>query len=286
MKNIQFLSSILMIGLLVSCGGNKSEKTGSESMKPETTTVSGDLGSCFTVVDRTYKITDNGGWNKLLTVELERTDSPLPFEITPNTEIRSYSYSMSRPFIQVGFGIEFLDEDGNVLNKVSASSSGLSASYNPDEAVDLVKLKSGEKGSIRFSVDSAAENATQFRISSSYTENEGYKSSSSSSSVGNDEVIEELSVIDADDDDDDDVDSSSDNDVDEFLAAYENYINNYISLIKKAKTGDAAAIADAASLLSDANEYGEKLQKMKSELTSSQLAKFNKLHQKLLKAVQ
>lgn len=71
-----------------------------------------------------------------------------------------------------------------------------------------------------------------------------------------------------------------------FLGAYEKYIDKYIALMKKAKDGDYSAMADAATLMSDAQDYGEKLQKMSGSLTPTQLAKFQKLQQKLLKAAQ
>ena len=80
--------------------------------------------------------------------------------------------------------------------------------------------------------------------------------------------------------------SSTDSDFDEFLTAYENYVNKYISIMQKAKNGDYSAIAEATTLMQEAEEYGEKLQKMSGSLTSAQLAKFQKLQQKLLSAAQ
>lgn len=286
MKQFKLLSTLFLIGLLASCGGKKgdSENSGSEMMEPETTMVSGDLGACFTVVEREYKITDNGGWGNMLTVELERTNAPLPFELTSSTEVATFGHSMSKPFIKVGFGIEFLDIDGNVLGKVSATGSGLSASYDPDEAVDLVKLKPGEKGSIRFSVNDAEKDAMYFRISSAYAEDAGWGESSGGSSSDTSGDVEQ-----------DETDSSSssysssssdDGDFDDFLAAYEKYINNYIAVMKKAQNGDLSAMEEAASLMADAEEYSRKLQSVSGDLSPTQLAKFQKLQQKLLKAAQ
>lgn len=171
------LISLLFISLN-SCGGKNSSEQKEIVIKPMTTNVSGDLGMCFEVVDRSYKATE--GWaNGIVTIEIKRTNEPLPFSLDCQ-EIVSYSTTMFDANIQVGFGIEFLDEDGNILDKVSASASGLSASYAPDEAVDLVRLRSGESGSIRFTINNNAKDAVSFRMSSAYKSNDASENRSSS----------------------------------------------------------------------------------------------------------
>ncbi len=291
MKKLKFISYILVLGLLVSCGGKKEEKSENIFMKPETTTVSGGLGECFRVIDREYKII--GDWPKLITVELERTDSSLPFELTSSTEVRSYSHSMTGSFIQVGFGIEFLDEDGNVLDKISASASGLSGSYDSNESVDLVKLRPGEKGSIRFSLDSDAENATQFRISSSYTENEGDDSSEVYSISDSNDYEEEESVIVEDVDDDAEVEaatisntSSSSKNWNALLDSYEQYVDKYISYMKKAANGDMSALSEYPALMQKAQDFSEQLDGAQGDMTPAQWARYMKITQKMMKAAQ
>ena len=114
-----------------------------------------------------------------------------------------------------------------------------------------------------------------------------YNSASSNYSSSSESSDDEIEIASVDTEDEIETSSStSDEDFDEFLAAYEKYIDKYIALMKKAKDGDYSAMADAASLMSDAPEYGEKLQKMSGNLTPSQLAKFQKLQQKLLSAAQ
>ena len=83
----------------------------------------------------------------------------------------------------------------------------------------------------------------------------------------------------------DDSDNGS-TDWDELLDSYERYVNSYISLIKKAKNGDTTALAEYASVLEDANDLNEKIQNAKSDLNSSQLARYNKLTLKLANAAQ
>ena len=268
------LTCLLAIGTL-SCG-NKKESGDSESitMKPLETEVSGDLRDCFKVVDRSYKVT--GDFERLITVELVREDGLLPYD--EDLKIVSFSTIMSSPHVQVGFGIEFLDEDENVLDKVSANEGGMAGSYSPDEAVALVKLESGEKGTIRFIVTDEALEATSFRITSAYEEHEGSGSGNYTSNIDSDDSESDSDV------DDDYSSSSGSTDWDELLDSYENYVDKYIAFLKKAKDGDASAMSEYPKLLKSAQEYSEKISKAKGDLSSSQLARYMKIEQKMLNA--
>lgn len=286
-KLISLLALTFAISLM-SCGSKKqSEESESIVLKPAEIEISGDLDGCFKVVDREYKVV--GDIQSLITVELIREDNLLPYD--EDLSPQSFSTIMSSPHVQVGFGIEFLDDDGNILDKVSADGGGLSGSYDSDEAVALVKLKAGKKGSIRFIVTDEAKNATSFRITSAYKENGSsgdYSSSNENSSdfdsdgefgpmphgdlVSEDEVSEY---------------SSTDNtDFDEWLESYEKYIDRYISFMKKAKNGDASAMSEYGKFLEEANDYMRKLEKVKGNLTPSQLNKLNQLNIKKMEALQ
>src|SRR5690606_41594193 len=63
--------------LLVACG-NKNEMT----IKPKTTTIKGDLGIYFEVINRDYKIpiTQNS-LEQIIAVEIKRTNADFPFDI-------------------------------------------------------------------------------------------------------------------------------------------------------------------------------------------------------------
>lgn len=74
--------------------------------------------------------------------------------------------------------------------------------------------------------------------------------------------------------------SSSDNDIDELLSSYESYVTKYVSIAKKAKAGDMSALTEYASLAEEAQDLNEKLNNVKSQMTSSQAAKFAKIAQK------
>lgn len=248
--------------IITSCGGSKKENK-EIVLKPATTEVSGDMEGCFEVVDRQYKAI--GDIYKLISVEVKRTDEELPFELG-SRELWSYSESGIMAAVKVGFGIEFLDADGNVLDKVSASGSGFSGSYSPDEAKDIIKLKEGRTNTIRFKVNRDAEKAISFRLTSAFEEHEGQTSSSSSSSRRSSASNST---------------SGGTSDVDAVLDSYEEYVDSYIKLLKKAKAGDLSAMSEYGEMLQHATELQEKLDKSKGDFSAAQLKRFNKIISKM-----
>ena len=81
MKVMKLVVFAVLAICVASCGGKKGSNDSEQIIvKPIETTVSGDMEGCFTVVDKEYKTT--GAWaNGIITVELERTDQELPFEL-------------------------------------------------------------------------------------------------------------------------------------------------------------------------------------------------------------
>ena len=99
--------------------------------------------------------------------------------------------------------------------------------------------------------------------------------------------VDDLSFDDIDIDGSSDMSSSSGStDWDELLDSYERYVNDYIALAKKAKNGDMSALSEYASVLQDANDLSEKIQGAKSEMSTSQIARYNKISIKLANAAQ
>lgn len=279
LRKLGFLALMSLVIGLTSCGGKKGESEELGSLTPETTKISGGMGDYFTVVDRSYKITQNFG--EKVTVEFERTDAELPTEITDAKEITYWSSSSyhSSSGVMINFTMEFLDAEGNIVGKQEFR--------NSSELQSLVKLKAGEKGSLEFDLPFGCNDATKFRISSQY---ETYEESETSSSSTSSDEGSETSVSDSDDDNGESASSSkssvSSSDVDAMLKSYEEYIDKYIALMKKAKNGDMSALAEYPGLMQKAQDFGEKLEACKGDLTTSQLAKFTKLQTKLLKAAQ
>lgn len=80
--------------------------------------------------------------------------------------------------------------------------------------------------------------------------------------------------------------SSNGEDWDALLDSYEEYVDMYISLLKKASAGDLSAVSEYTSYMSKAQEVSQKMADATSKLSPAQLSRFNKINQKMLQAAQ
>ena len=78
--------------------------------------------------------------------------------------------------------------------------------------------------------------------------------------------------------------TNTSNEWDTILKDYEKFIDQYIVLYKKAAKGDMSAMSEYPGIMNKANNLGNKLANAKGNLTSSQLSKYTKLQEKLVKA--
>ena len=78
--------------------------------------------------------------------------------------------------------------------------------------------------------------------------------------------------------------SSSTDEWDAVLDDYEDYYDQYIKLLEKAKDGDISAMTEYVEMLEKAQSLGEKLSKAQGDLTAKQVSRFMKIQQKLLNA--
>ncbi len=78
--------------------------------------------------------------------------------------------------------------------------------------------------------------------------------------------------------------SKRNNDIDAYLKSYEEYVDQYIKLMKKAKDGDMSAMTEYAEYMEKATDLSEKMEKAESEMSSAQMAKFMKIQAKLSQA--
>ena len=81
-------------------------------------------------------------------------------------------------------------------------------------------------------------------------------------------------------------DNNGDVNIDKYLDAYEKYVDKYISYVQKAAKGDMSAFSEYPTLMKQAQECSEKLQKVKGEMTSVQCARFNKITMKMANTAQ
>ena len=80
--------------------------------------------------------------------------------------------------------------------------------------------------------------------------------------------------------------ASPSSDWDSILDSYEKYVNEYIAVYKKVQSGDMSAYSKMASLMEKYQKLAEQLENASDELTSSQLARLQKINAKLAKAIQ
>ena len=80
--------------------------------------------------------------------------------------------------------------------------------------------------------------------------------------------------------------NTGDSSIDDLLDTYEKYVDDYIKFIKKAANGDMTAIAEYTRLYKDANEYAQKLEDVKGEMSTAQINRMNRINNKMLEAAQ
>ena len=77
---------------------------------------------------------------------------------------------------------------------------------------------------------------------------------------------------------------SSSNDWDSVLDEYEKYVDEYISMYKKAMAGDVSALSSYIGLLESAEKLSDKLDDAEDDMTTSQMNRYMKITQKMTSA--
>lgn len=252
-----------------SSGGSK-DKNGDVILTPETTNIKGDLGDYYEVVEKEYPLSDD-----VVSVEIKRTDKEWDLDLTG---IEPYGYYGQGVYGHAGFGIEVLDENGNVIYKSEATRGGLGGMYSGEDMIEALKLKPGETGTVRWSLHCDSDKVpAKFRLISAYERNENGACEDIGSSDDQSSSDDSYSSGDSYDSDDDD-------DYDALLDSYEEYVDEYIAFFKKAQKGDVSALTEYPELLEKAQDYSDQLSKAKGSMTSSQVSRFNKITSKMAKA--
>ncbi len=159
----KLLSMLFAAVLLTGCGGeSKKEATVEEEptkLSAAQTELKGDLKGCYEVVEKEYKLKYESYYGDIISVELKRTDKALPFD-ADKVDVFSNESSTDKTML-VGFGIEFLDEDGDVLDVIQPSD----WSYSSKDVISLFGLQTDDTGIIRWKVDKDIK-PVKFRITS------------------------------------------------------------------------------------------------------------------------
>ncbi len=253
-----------LCGTISSCGESK-KSDNSYTLTPETTAIKGDLSDYYEVVSKEYTTTDNyrtimDDMHAIITVEIKRTDKEFDFDPQSTFPMGTLAERMTG---NAGFGIEILDETGNIISKSAATNGGIGGMYSCDDMKEALKLKAGETATVRWQMNfEDNDKPVKFRITSAY-EKSGY--------IGETTEITK--------------NSSSANNWDSILDSYEKYVDKYCVIYKKVQNGDMAAAAEMASMLEKAQELQNKLENAESELTPSQATRLTKINSKLIEAI-
>ncbi|RQO32562.1 hypothetical protein DBR32_02910 [Taibaiella sp. KBW10] len=252
----------LMLGLFFASCKNESSSTKetSAAIKPQSTKINGPIGDYYEVIDKEYKIDDSGMFN-VISVTIKRKSANLPFE--PNKTV-PYGTEQAGKSTHIGFGIELLDEKGNSLEVKNASESGLGGVFSSDDIISIINLQNGETATVRWSVDKELTSKVKsFKITSAIDNN--------TSTEVNDVEPQTVTA------------SSSNNE--ELLRSYEEFIDGYISALKKVKAGDVSVMNEYPKLMEKAQAIDNKIKANEGELTKDQLKRYIKLQTKMSNAM-
>lgn len=181
----------------------------------------------------------------VINVELKRIGDDLPFDPDRANPFGVDGMGEYKEDYHVGFGIEVLDEKGNVVFSKYATGSGFDGPYGTDCIENVIRLKNGETGIVKWSVDDKVmKEGKTFRITSALKREKGAPSNSN---------------------------KSSSSEWDQVLDSYEKYIDQYAKLYKKAQSGDMSAMTEYASMLEKANDISSKLNGAKSDMSAAQI---------------
>lgn len=231
----------------------------SGTLTPVTEKIQGPLGQYFEVVSKDYKL----GWK--IRIEIKRIQEGFPAPWEEGMEVGN-----SDGQIEPQFTIEFQDADGNIVHKDQSS-----IVWDDDDLIAIAALGVGETASIEFEAE--GEGITQFKMGSSFkchgTSDDSYSDSASSDDGSY-----------SSDDDDDDSYSSGSQDWDALLDSYEEYVDKYISYVRKAAQGDMSALSEYPSLMEKAQEFSEKMQNAQGDMSSSQWSRYMRITNKMTQA--
>lgn len=276
MRKVVYLSVALLSLAFYSCGKSSSSSSDSSKVTPETTKVEGDLRECFEVVDKEYtpKESDLGSYDRSLIIELKRTSEELPVDLRGLTyDNRTWIDELQGKEYEILFDVSLLDEDGNI---VATTSSGYSAIPDVELQFDVKKIPN-------------LSEAETFSIEILYSSELFENAKLSKFKVGSAIIVDAVSDYSEESDFDEEMESDavgSSSDWDSVLDEYEDYVNQYIKLYKKAMEGDMSAMSEYAGMLEKAQSLFSKLENAQGEMTAAQISRMNSIQMKMVNAMQ
>lgn len=150
MRNLKKLALFALMGIVLFSCTSKSESESNEkgfrgTLKPSSTTISGELGEYFKVVDEPAYVDYDNIFGPIVTVKIEKIDELWGWM----EEFDPVGYSGASVKGNYGFGIKIFDEKGNQIITENPSES----CYSSDDLKTVWKEGVGENNVVRWSIE-------------------------------------------------------------------------------------------------------------------------------------
>ncbi len=266
MKHLVYTMMAVMAFVLASCGEQKIEPadppiTFKEYKSSYKYIHNLPLDGCFEVVSVGAVLNDREGYSR---------DAELAFTINVKM-VKALSHKPKDLDYDQTVAIQYLDENNNVL--------GTTGKFETKE--NILGLSVGQMGTVTGSAFTTKKEAEKLLkkikyvriidLTAAYEDEDEKKQLEEKEAEAREEVVDESDYT----------SEASGENWDAVLDSYEKYVNNYLRLMKKAKAGDASALSEYASMLQEAQEFGEKLSNAQGELTPAQQARYLKITKKM-----
>jgi len=265
--------------ILTSCGGGTNKKDNKTAkITPETTEISGDLTEYIEVVDGEYEVIQTTDYDKSGEFLIKiKSKKQMPLDIIKVLEGRD------------PYKTPLADLSASLLNENKMPISGidifeLNGNYD-DKLISLLKSGNGEQvmgfttGFNSFNIDKYGDQVKYFSVSSTLKIDREKSQNSSSISKNLENKNTDNSNTSSS------VNNNSEN-WDEMLDDYEEYVDEYIKLLKKANNGDASVISEYSSMMNKAKDLQQSMVKAQNnnELNASQIKRMMKIQTKMANA--
>lgn len=264
MKLLKYLAFVMLSVFLASCG---KPKDGTKELNVSNAEVLGDSADIVSIVDGTYKLVG--------TVPTDMTE-----KLTLKLKLRLEKPVQDNGFKILGWHVNLTDENGaDLLDNLMA------LQLKDEEESKLKKfLTTGHKGDEEeFTFTASFGNDDLYKTVMDKTT--GLRLTDVSLYVEPTYTASDTDVDESSSDTDEDV-AEGDNDYDALLDSYEEFVDEYIALLKKANNGDMDAVSQYASCMQKAQELGEKLNKAQGTMSAAQWARYGKILNKFSKVAE
>jgi hypothetical protein len=281
MKKLNFLLVLMLSLFIASCGNSEKAGDGEGEIKLKVDADLGELGEFLSAEDEAVikleEAEEDGEQGYLITsslgVDVEKAvASDFSFGLEAKILDKSHIVIADFPSFDIESKNDFDNEDyTNVL--YTGQKWAIVKEFVKKDDWDKEKQEMWEK---------IKKEGAYIRIEPNYSGTAkfvAYKGAKNSSS-------DEISSEENDEDEISDASASDSEDWDALLESYEEYVDKYISYMKKAAKGDMNALSEYPALLEKAQEFSEKMQNAQGVMSSSQWSRYIKITNKMTKAAQ